>query len=349
MSGVQPWKHDDVTPNWHNPIIVDRKPGSINRKPCVAELSYGLEAGIRVFAARAEHYLILGVAASEGISIKGVVGEQDSGGPAQGEDGCALVNRRATLEFFGGHEAGRAKHTAHTIGEWASMIGVEVNGVDFAPVEVVDHGAVVEVVGYPAEVDEFEVQVVHVVQQVKNLVHRQAPNLLEGVPDQFAFGPIVEEHRAVGRFNDPVQRGQRGVVAALGEAGGVSERLNAGGMVKIRLVVVNEAGGLDEVAFSIYLYAVGGVAGVLSVVVEGGEDVAVGGEEVGGGLRGVACCMDGHDLGSIVKVGHPVLYTKVLSTRILLSLGSTEIRRVQRIIEQNQNSFLREWNVRIND
>ena len=113
MSGVQPWKHDDVTPNWHNPIIVAPYPGSINREPCVAELGNGLEAGVRVFPARAEHYLILGVAASEGISIEGVVGEQDSGGPAQGEDGCALVNRRATLEFFGGHEAGRAKHTAH--------------------------------------------------------------------------------------------------------------------------------------------------------------------------------------------------------------------------------------------
>ena len=30
-------------------------------------------------------------------------------------------------------------------------------------------------------------------------------------------------------------------------------------------------------------------------------------------------------------------------------MRSTEIRRVQRIIEQNQNSFLREWNVRFND
>ena len=30
-------------------------------------------------------------------------------------------------------------------------------------------------------------------------------------------------------------------------------------------------------------------------------------------------------------------------------MKSTEIRRVQRIIERNQSSFLREWNVRFND
>ena len=69
--------------------------------------------------------------------------------------------------------------------------------------------------------------------------------------------------------------GRRAVVAGLGEAGGVSEDIHAGGVVEVGLVVVNEAGGLDEVAFSVYLDAEGDVAGVLGAVVEGGEDVGV--------------------------------------------------------------------------
>ena len=108
---------------------------------------------------------------------------------------------------------------------------------------------------------------------------------MEGASDQFAFYPIVEEHGAGGGFDDLAERGQRGVVAAMCEAGGVSEKADAGGMVDVRTIVVSEAGGFDEVAAVSYLDAVGYVAGVLGPVVEGGEDVGVGGEEVGGGLR----------------------------------------------------------------
>ena len=50
------------------------------------------------------------------------------------------------------------------------------------------------------------------------------------------------------------------MVTASGESGGVSEHLDAGGVVKVGLVVVNEAGGLDEVTVSVYLDAVGDVA-----------------------------------------------------------------------------------------
>ena len=53
---------------------------------------------------------------------------------------------------------------------------------------------------------------------------------------------------------------------------------------------LSEAGGFDEVAAARYLDAVGYVAGGLGVVDEGCEDAGVGGEEVGGGLRGVAYC-----------------------------------------------------------
>ena len=54
---------------------------------------------------------------------------------------------------------------ANAVGERAVVVGVEVHGVDFAAVEVVDHGAVAEVVGYPAAFWEFYALVVHVVQQ----------------------------------------------------------------------------------------------------------------------------------------------------------------------------------------
>lgn len=53
-------------------------------------------------------------------------------------------------------------------------------------------------------------------------------------------------------------------------------------MVEVGAVVVNEAGGFDEVAAVRGLDAVGYVAGVLGAVVKGGEDAAAGGEEVGG-------------------------------------------------------------------
>ena len=74
------------------------------------------------------------------------------------------------------------------------------------------------------------------------------------------------------------------MVAALGETGGISQKFDAGGVVEVGLIVGRVSGGLDEVAFSVYLDAVGDVAGVLGAVVEGGEDVAADGEEVGGGF-----------------------------------------------------------------
>ena len=114
----------------------------------------------------------MGVVASEGFSAEGVVGEEDGGGSAQGEDGGSLVNGRAELEFFGGHEAGGAEHSSHVVRERASVIGVEVNGVEFVAVEVVDHGAVVEVVGYPAAFGEGCVQVIDFVQQVNDFARR---------------------------------------------------------------------------------------------------------------------------------------------------------------------------------
>ncbi len=143
---------------------------SISREPGVAELGDGLESGVGILLARFQHSIILGVASSEGFSVEGVVREEDGGGSAQGEDGGSLVNGRAELEFFGGHEAGGAEHSARAVGEWTSVVGVEVNGVELAAVEVVDHGAVVEVVGYPAALGEFGVQVVDFVQKVQDFV-----------------------------------------------------------------------------------------------------------------------------------------------------------------------------------
>ncbi len=151
---------------------------------------------------------------------------------------------------------------------------------------------------------------------------------MEGVSYQLAFYPVVEEHGAGGGFDDLSEWGQRGVAAALGEAGGVSEKADAGGVVEVGLGVVSEAGGFDEVAAARYLDAVGYVAGVLGMVVEGGEDAGVGGEEVGGGLGCVLCCMEGHHLGIIKKWGirfyprRARRYTKVLSIRILPRIHS---------------------------
>ena len=65
---------------------------------------------------------------------------------------------------------------------------------------------------------------------------------------QFSFDPVVEEHGDVGRFDDLPERGRDGVFAAFGEADGVSEDIDAVGVVEMGNVVVSEAGGLDEVA-----------------------------------------------------------------------------------------------------
>ena len=86
------------------------------------------------------------------------------------------------------------------------------------------------------------------------------------------------------------------MIAALSEAGGVSECLDPCGVIEVGLGVSGIPCGFDEVALALYLDAVRDVAGVLGMVIESGEYVGVGGEEVDGGLRSVVCCMEGHNL-----------------------------------------------------
>ncbi len=90
------------------------------------------------------------------------------------------------------------------------------------------------------------------------------------------------------------ERGQGRMVATPGDAGGVSEKLDPSRMVEMGAVVVNKPCGLDKVALPSDTNSERDVAGVLGAVIEGGEDVAVRGEEAGGGVLDMACCRKGN-------------------------------------------------------
>ena len=79
------------------------------------------------------------------------------------EHGGALVDGRAVLELLGGHKTLRSKQTAHIIDKRLAAIQVEIDQAYLAAFEIVEHGAVVKVVGDPAALCQRDVNAEYVV------------------------------------------------------------------------------------------------------------------------------------------------------------------------------------------
>ena len=79
--------------------------------------------------------------------------------PAEGEHRGALVDQRAQLELLGRHEPRRPEHPAHVVEARAASVGVEVDDLEGAGLEVDDQAAVVEVAGDPSGRGQADVQV----------------------------------------------------------------------------------------------------------------------------------------------------------------------------------------------
>jgi hypothetical protein len=77
---------------------------------------------------------------------------------AEGEHRGALVDDRAELELLGRHEPRRPEHPAHVVHAGAAAVGVEVDDLEGAGLEVDDQAAVVEVAGDPAGRGELDVE-----------------------------------------------------------------------------------------------------------------------------------------------------------------------------------------------
>jgi hypothetical protein len=159
----------------------------------------------------------------EASGVLGQTGGEVPDQPAEGEDGGALVQWRAELEFLGGHEPAGAEHPAHVVAARPATVGVKINDVQGQGVEIDDQAAVVQITRDPAEASQNPVQID---QRVEDRQLRRGWQVGESLvgrcgigtfgrrdsADEFSRSGPVDQHRAGRRLDHVQQVGQRRMI-----------------------------------------------------------------------------------------------------------------------------------------